>query len=139
LPEAAARSPEALATALLRPDAIAHVLAALGPRERAALQRVQQRGGEIPAAVLEREYGRVRAHADYPNQRAYLLALEQPPSPAERLYLLALIQPIHAGQQRSYMIPPDLLVLLPPAPRQDRALRLAPADAPEHVAEADPR
>ena len=29
LPEAAARSPEALATALLRPDSLAHVLAAL--------------------------------------------------------------------------------------------------------------
>jgi hypothetical protein len=138
LPEAAARSPEVLAIALLRPDSLAHVLAALGPRERAALQRVQQRGGEIPAAVLEREYGRVRAHADYPNQRAYLLALEQPPSPAERLYTLALLLPVQDGPRRSYAIPSDLLALLPPAPESDRGLRLTPADAPEQVVEADP-
>jgi hypothetical protein len=135
----APRSPQDLAEALLRPSTIARILAAIGPRERAALELVQQHGGAIPAAVLEREFGSVREHADYPNQRAYLLALEQPPSPTERLYALALLLPIRDGQRRGYGIPPDLLALLPPAPERARALRLAPASPPERAVEAEPR
>jgi hypothetical protein len=139
LPENTAHSAEALAEALLRREALARVLAGLGPRERAALQQVQQHGGVIAAAVLERTFGGVRSHANYPNQRAYLLALEQPPSPTERLYTLALLLPLQEGGHRSYAIPLDLLALLPPAPEPDRELRLAPADAPEQVIEADLR
>jgi hypothetical protein len=137
LPAEAARAPEPLAEALLHRDAVAHVLATLGPRERAALERVQQHGGALAAAVLEREFGRVRDHTDYPNQRAYLLALEQPPSPTERLYTLALLLPLQ--DRRSYAIPPDMLALLPPAPERAHTLRLAPADAPERITTADPR
>src|SRR5262245_40416472 len=131
LPADAAQAPTALAEALLRPDTLASVLATLGPRERAALERVQQHGGTLPASVLEREFGRVREHADYPNQRAYLLALEQPPSPTERLYTLALLLRLQDG--RAYAIPSDLLALLPPVPEGTNTLRLAPADAPEHI------
>src|SRR5262245_14684549 len=137
LPADAAQAPTALAEALLRPDTLASVLASLGPRERAALERVQQHGGTLPAAVLEREFGRVRDHANYPNQRAYLLALEQPPSPTERLYTLALLLPHQDG--RSYAIPPDLLALLPPIPERIRTLRLAPTAEPEHSTPADLR
>ena len=137
LPAAAARAPEALAEALLRHDAVARVLATLGPRERAALERVQQHGGTLAAPVLEREFGHVRDHVDYPNQRAYLLALEQPPSPTERLYTLALLLPLPNG--RGYAIPPDLLALLPPAPARVRTLGLAPVAAPERITAAEPR
>ena len=137
LPADAARTPERLAEALLSGDAVARVLATLGPRERAALERVQQHGGALAASVLEREFGRVRDHADYPNQRAYLLALEQPPSPTERLYTLALLLRLQNG--RGYAIPSDLLALLPPAPERPNTLRLAPADAPERITTADLR
>jgi hypothetical protein len=142
LPNQIDRSPDALADALLDPVALAQLLAGLGPRERAALQFVQQRGGSVPTAVLEREYGGVREHTRYPNQRAYLLALEQPPSPAERLYTLALLLPIRNSRwpdspPTNYAIPSDLLKLLPPAPERDRALHLVPADAPESIVEAD--
>ncbi|MFL5803121.1 MAG: helicase-associated domain-containing protein [Roseiflexaceae bacterium] len=138
-PEAAAQAPEALAEALLRPEAVARILEALGPRERAALQLVQQRGGAIPAAMLEREFGLVREHTRYPNQRAYLLALEQPPAPTERLYTLALLLPNQHGPNRSYAIPPDLLALLPPTPAPDSTLHLADAGPPESDVAADLR
>jgi hypothetical protein len=136
-PETVAQTPELLAEALLRPEAVARVLAALGPRERAALQLVQQRGGAIPAAVLEREFGLVREHTRYPNQRAYLLALEQPPTPTERLYTLALLLPLQQGPRRSYAIPADLLALLPPVPAPDLTLRLADAGPPDEDIAAD--
>jgi hypothetical protein len=91
LREEVSRSPEALAEAMLEPAAVERLLASLSPRERAALTLVQQHGGSIAAPVLEREFGNVRRHADYPNPRAYLLALEQPASPTERLWALALL------------------------------------------------
>jgi hypothetical protein len=137
LPAELARAAEPLAEALLHPDTVARVLAALSPRERAALERVQQHGGKLAAPVLEREFGRVRHHADYPNQRAYLLALEQPPSPTERLYTLALLLPLPNGH--TYAIPADLLALLPPAPERAQTLGLAPAAAPQAVTAADVR
>lgn len=139
LPEATAHAHEALAEAMLRPDAVERLLSSLGPRERAALARVQEYGGAILAPVLEREFGGVRAHDDYPNPRAYLLALEQPPSPTERLYALALIQIAQAGSQRVYAIPPDLLALLPPVPERDRTPRFAVADGPPAIVEGRAR
>src|SRR5262245_43941732 len=66
-----------MADALLRPEQVARLIETLAPREREALQLVQSHGGSVPIAVLEREYGRVRAHGNYPNWREYLLALEQ--------------------------------------------------------------
>jgi hypothetical protein len=137
LPADAARTPESLIEALVCPEAVMRMLATLGPRERAALERVQQHGGALAAAVLEREFGHVRDHADYPNQRAYLLALEQPPSPTERLYTLALLLPLPHG--RGYAIPHDLLALLPPAPERVRTLQLTPAAAPEQISIVEPR
>ncbi|HEX5689164.1 MAG TPA: helicase-associated domain-containing protein, partial [Roseiflexaceae bacterium] len=98
------------------------------------------RGGSAPTAVLEREYGVIRTHTRYPNQRAYLLALEQPPSPAERLYMMAFLLPVHTSRwadapPAAYAIPADLLQLLPPAPERDRTLRLVPAGAPAQAIE----
>lgn len=130
LPKTTATAPDALADALLRPETVARTLAALRPPERAALERVQSYGGAVPAPVLEREFGDVRDHRDYPNPRAYLMALEQPPSPTERLYTLALIMPARDGPSRSYVIPSDLLSLLPPVQMRDRALRLPVAADP---------
>jgi hypothetical protein len=90
--------------------------------------------------VLEREYGSIRSHDDYPNPRAYLLALEQPPSPTERLWTLALLigdrgraHGSGQGKTSSYSIPADLLPLLPAVPERDRELRLAPAPEPVAV------
>jgi hypothetical protein len=142
LPGDVPTSPDEMAAALLSPAMVERAVAALGPRERAALQLVQQYGGTIPTAVLERQFGKVREHARYQNQRAYLLALEQPPSPAERLYTLALLLPIRNSRwpdapPLAYAIPLDLLPLLPPAPERDQTLRLPAADPPEQAVEAD--
>jgi len=134
LPEASALVPDALADALLQPAVVEQLLAGLGPQERAALERVQGYGGSIPAAVLEREFGGVRLHDDYPNPRSYLLALEQPPTPTERLYLLALIQLVAVGANRTYVVPSDLLALLPPVPLRDQTLRLPACPAPPDLA-----
>jgi hypothetical protein len=144
LPEAASRSPEALTEAMLEPAAIERLLASLGPRERSALTLVQQHGGSVSKAVLEREFGGVRNHADYPNPRAYLLALEQPPSPTERLWALALLtaepddsRDPASKRGRSYTIPADLLALLPPVPARETGLHLSPAAAPDEVTAGD--
>ncbi|GAB4196885.1 MAG: hypothetical protein OHK0022_14780 [Roseiflexaceae bacterium] len=133
LPEQHAAAPEDLAALLLRPEAVAWMLAALGPQERAALERIQAEGGTIAAPLLEREYGGIRKHNDYPNPRAYLLALSQPASPTERLYLMALVQPLGQGARRSYAIPGDLLALLPPVPLRDRTLQITPVAPPADV------
>jgi hypothetical protein len=138
LPADAGRSPEALAGAMLEPAAVARLIASLSSRERAALALVQQNGGSLRAPVLEREYGGIRSHADYPNPRAYLLALEQPPSPTERLWTLGLLigdqgSAQGLGDRSEYKVPADLLPLLPPVPERDRALRLAPAPEPAEV------
>ncbi|HJZ49515.1 MAG TPA: helicase-associated domain-containing protein [Roseiflexaceae bacterium] len=125
---------------MLDPAAVARLLASLSSRERAALALVQQHGGSIKAPVLEREFGGLRNHADYPNPRAYLLALEQPPTPAERLWMLGLLiatrdDPPHASVSRvhEYMVPADLLPLLPPVPERERELHLSPAADPEQI------
>jgi hypothetical protein len=133
------RAADALADAILRPEAVARTLASLGPRERDALTLAQQHGGRIAAPIMEREFGGIRALGDYPNPRAYLLALDQPPTPTERLWALALLAVVQDGPRRAYVIPPDLLALLPPAPERERALNLAPAAGPPTVAEAEPR
>lgn len=138
-PGLAASDPAALADALLQPAAVADMLAALGPQPRAALERVQAEGGAIAAAPLERAFGPVRDHADYPNPRAYLLALEQPASPAERLYVMALIQRLDVAGQRGFAIPPDLLALLPPVPPRQHALALEALPPPRQIWPGDPR
>ncbi|MEP7187671.1 MAG: helicase-associated domain-containing protein [Roseiflexaceae bacterium] len=144
LPAHASHSPEALADAILDPAAVERLLASLSPRERAALTLVQQHGGSIGVPVLEREFGGMRSHADYANPRAYLLALEQPPTPTERLWALGLLVATPdaarnpaSERTRAYIIPADLLALLPPAPAREQALHLSPAAAPEHVSAGD--
>jgi len=138
LPEATSSSSATLAEAMLDPQTVARIVAALGPRERAALVLAQQYHGRIPAPVLEREFGGVRMHANYPNPRAYLMALEQSPSPTERLWTMALlITPFDTD--RTYVIPADLLPLLPPAPARVTTLQLSPAAPPPQIAAADPR
>jgi Helicase conserved C-terminal domain len=139
LPEASALVPDTLADALLQPAVVEQLLAALGPHERAALERVQSYGGTIPAAVLEREFGGVRVHDDYPNPRSYLLALEQPPTPTERLYMLALLQLGGVGANRAYVVPSDLLALLPTVPLRDQTLCLPACAAPPDLAAGDAR
>src|SRR6266540_4181580 len=129
---------------MLQRAAVDRVLASLGPRERAALTLVQQHGGAIAGPVLEREFGSIRTHADYPNPRAYLLALEQPPTPTERLWALGLLiatQPYSRNPDsergRAYTIPADLLLLLPPAPERETGLHVSPAAAPGEVIAGD--
>ncbi len=129
---------------MLDPAAVERLLASLSPRERAALTLVQQHGGSIGVPVLEREFGGMRSHADYPNPRAYLLALEQPPTPTERLWALGLLVATPdaarnpaSERTRAYTIPADLLALLPPVPAREQALHLSPAAAPEHVSAGD--
>ena len=135
----AARTPDALADALLQPEVMERMIAALNPQERAALARVQAEGGSIAAPTLEREYGTVRMVDKYPNPRAFLLALEQPPAPTERLWILGLLHLVQQADERRYVIPADVLLLLPPVPLRDRSLKLAPAVPPsaEYLGELD--
>jgi hypothetical protein len=137
-PEAAV-SPNRMADAFLRPELAARLVETLTPREREALQLVQSYGGTVPAAVLEREYGRVRAHGNYPNWREYLLALEQPPEPTERLFLAGLLQRVEEYSHRIYAIPPDLLQLLPAVPARSTVLNLIAADEPPSSERAEAR
>jgi hypothetical protein len=126
-----------LADGMLRPEAVASALAGLAAAERGALARVLERGGVIPAPILEREFGRIRSHEAYTSPRAYLMSLRAPPSPTERLFLLGLIQPLGQGAGRAYAVPPDLLPLLPEvAPRATR-LQLHPAQPPSAIRSAD--
>src|SRR5690242_7575540 len=60
LPVTEQSTPTALAEAILRPEVADRLVALLGPRERAALRMIQQEGGMIPAARLEREFGAIR-------------------------------------------------------------------------------
>lgn len=122
---------------MLNPAAIESMLSGLRPRERAALTLVQQYGGTIAAPILEREYGAVRSLADYPNPREYLLALEQPPTPTERLWALGLLL-TPRDHLRSYVIPHDLLALLPLVSPRQRQLQLATAPTPAQMVPGDP-
>jgi hypothetical protein len=133
-----APEPDALADALLSPPNVDRVLAALDQRERAALDRLlRDEDAALSAAVLEREFGGVRAAEHYPNPRAYLLSLAQPPSPTERLYTLGLALVSERGHERRYFVPPDMRELLPPVPPHDTSLHLAPAAAPRRIVEGD--
>lgn len=127
------QSPEVLADTMLSRERVADMYLALEPEVRAALVMVQQRGGRIPAAVLERESGPIRVSAQYSNPRAYLMALEQPPTITERLYARGLILPWQEGAQRFYIVPSDLLSLLPPPPQPDRSLILQSVTAPSEI------
>lgn len=128
-----------VADAILRPEAVQQIIASLSIREREALERVQAYGGSIAAAILERDYGRVRYHGGYPNTRAYLMALSQPPDPTERLYLLGLLSILPEGLHHRYAIPPDLLELLPPVPARNITLELQPASEPPEIYTSEPR
>lgn len=128
-----ARAPDDLAEALLEPAVLQRLLTSLSPQERAALEHVQAEGGRLAAPKLEREYGLVRHADDYPNPRAFLLALEQPATPAERLWLLGLLQSVLVDGQCVYAIPPDLLGALPPVPLRSRSLKLTPTDPPPAI------
>lgn len=125
-----------LADAILRSEAVNRVLDRLNPQERAALERLLAEGGSIAAPALEREFGTIRPHQNYHNPRAYLLALQVPPSPVERLFIYGLIVVEQQGMRRTYAVPTDLLPLLPQVPPRDWTLHLAPAEEPPLVVEA---
>lgn len=127
----------ALADAMLSGSALADLLGRLDDRTRAMLARVQERGGTIAAPILEREGGPIRQPGTSMSQRAYLLALRDPPSPTERLYLLGLIQLVGEGARRFYAIPPDLLPVLPPVPPREVRLALRLAAAPAEMQPGD--
>ncbi|MBC8163452.1 MAG: helicase-associated domain-containing protein, partial [Roseiflexaceae bacterium] len=130
LPNALVSSSAALAEAIGQPDVVRRVVGGLGARERAALALVQASGGRIAAAVLEREFGVIRDATRFPNPRAYLLALNTPPSPTELLFLFGLLQPIQNGAQRSYAITANLLPLLPPVAPLPARIIVMPVDPP---------
>ncbi|HEU5014652.1 MAG TPA: helicase-associated domain-containing protein [Roseiflexaceae bacterium] len=139
MPPDASCTPTALADAMLQAEVMERLLAALSPQERAALTRVQAEGGSIAAPVLEREYGGVRVADKYPNPRAFLLALEQAPAPTERLWIMGLLHVVRHDNGQRYVIPTDVLPLLPPVPLRDRGLKLAPTEPPAtaHAGESD--
>lgn len=133
LPPSQAESPPELAGAMLDQEVVRRVLATLGARDLAALALVQSYGGRLAAPVLEREFGSIRDATRFPNPRAYLLALDTPPSPTERLFLLGLLQPLQNGAHGSYVITPDVLPLLPsvaPAPAGIVVQPVAPPESP---------
>jgi hypothetical protein len=137
--EALAAEPQELADAILQEARIAKRVAALSLRERTALELVQARGGSVARVVLEREFGAIREHTHYANPRAYLMALQQPPSASERLFALAFILPTGTSSHPSYSIPSDLLTLLPPLAQQPQTFQLNVQTAPSIPSLANPQ
>lgn len=130
---------ETLARALLQPAVIERIVARLDSTTRRALERVlAEDDAQIAVAVLEREFGSVRSHEQYPNPRAYLLALEQPPSATEKLFTLGLILPVQRRSGRFYRVPDELRPFMPEVAPRDRSMRLATAHAPAQHVDADP-
>ena len=132
-------SEDTLGDAFLRPDIVNTLLASLKPQTYAALIRVQEYGGAIPRATLEREFGTVRSHDQYPNPRTYLLALSQPASATEQLWIVGLIQLLHIGTAPMYVIPTDLQPLLPTVPPRERTLQIKPAPEPATIQQGNLR
>ncbi len=127
----------ALYRALTEPDRVVAQWSRLSDVERAAMTRVLQDGGALPAAILQREWGTVRDSARFSNPRAYLQALEQPASPAERLYTMGLLVRDHDDRGPLFRVLNDLRRLLPAVEPRDACLRVIPApepDAPELAA-----
>ncbi len=133
---------ERMSAAMLRPEVLERILERLPDVELEALQKVQSYGGQILAPILERDFGRIRAHASYQNPRAYLLALEQPPEPAEALFLKGLLQEDKRSGRPVYRIPDEIFAALPHVELRSTELELLAAPAPEAPAEivaAEPR
>lgn len=133
---------ERMSAAMLRPETLELLLARLPVAERKALEQVQRYGGQIAAPILERDFGRVRAHASYQNPRAYLLALEQPPEPTEALFLKGLIEDERRAGWHVYRIPEQIFALLPSVPLRSSELELEAMPAPEppvEMIEAEPQ
>lgn len=127
----------ALADMFLTPEAVNRVLATLTPEEQAALNYVLAEGGSIAAPILARKFGAVRPHSGYSNPRAYLLALQPPPSATERLFILGLIQRKQKGQRTMFSVPVDLRPLLPGVPAHDHMLHFTATAEPPIIVEAD--
>lgn len=130
--------PEALAAALTEPGRVRAQWDRLADAERAALTRVLQEGGALPAAILQREWGAIREPRGFANPRAYLQALEAPASPAERLYTMGLLVRDHDDRGQVFRILNDFRALLPDVEPRDRALRVDPVPEPAVVELADP-
>jgi hypothetical protein len=116
----------ALMSALSDPQRVHAIWERLPAAERAALTRVLQDGGALPAAILEREWGPVRDPARFANPRAYLHVLDAPTSPAERLYMMGLLVRHHDDRGPVFRVLNDLRSLLPAVAPRDRRLRVAP-------------
>lgn len=129
---------EALGKAILQESSVARALASLDEGSYQALMRLlAEEGARLPAHVLEREWGTIRAHESYPNPRAYLMALEQAPSATERLYTLGLILMVRSQKGRWYIVPEDLLPFLPKVPLRDTSIRFQIVDEPALVRKSD--
>lgn len=128
----------AIAPSLTMPAVIERLLAELRPYDRAALERVLAERGQIPTAMLEREFGIIRPHVGFVNPRAYLNALQGVPSAVERLWVLGLLQRVRSDAGVFYAIPAELFPLLPEVAPIDRTPLLRPADLPRHQQRADP-
>ena len=129
-----------MSAAMLRPETLQSLLERLPEAELRALQRVQSYGGQIAAAILERDFGRVRTHANYQNPRAYLLALEQLPEPTEALFLKGLLHEERRAAGHVYRIPDEIFAVLPSVPLRSTQLALSlstPAQAPAEIISAE--
>ena len=127
----------ALAKALADSERVREQWERLGEAERAALTRVLQEGGAIPAAILEREWGPLREPSRFANPRAYLQALEAPASPLERLYTMGLIVRGHDERGALYRVLNEFHQALPPVPARERTLHVASVPEPPNIDLAD--
>lgn len=123
----------ALAAVMTDAQAVERQLGRLSAAERAALDRVLQGGGALPAAILQREYGPLREPAKFEHPRAYLQALQSPATPSERLYAMGLLVRGHDERGALFRVPNDLVSLLPEPPPRELELRVPPAAGPPQV------
>ena len=112
-----------LAALLTTPERVGALWTRLSEAARAALVRVLGAGGSLPVAILQRECGPIREPAQFANPRAYLAALQTPPSAAEQLFLLGLLMRHHDERGALWSIPREFVaslpVVAPPLPRLD--------------------
>ncbi|MEW6232033.1 MAG: helicase-associated domain-containing protein [Chloroflexota bacterium] len=126
-----------LGTELLRGPVIEAILGSLSPQGRNVLVALLENGGALPGYRFLRQYGGIRRPnplaADWrgvrPGQAPGL-------SPAEELWLSGLVYKVvvtdehHAPPSEQYLIPEDLISLLPPADSLRPAFQVETAPPP---------
>ncbi|MFC1996138.1 hypothetical protein ACFLXI_00855, partial [Chloroflexota bacterium] len=116
-----------LAEALLNPELVAEIVAALSTDGQNALEILLKNEGRLPWLQFTRKFGELRAVG--PGRRDRERPDREPISPAEELWYRALIARAFfdtaSGAQEFAYIPDDLRPLIPAIPEQDNLTKIS--------------